>query len=323
MEVLLPPGTAYRSGEYLAVLPLNPRESVRRVMNRFRLHADDLLAGDYMTAAELFGARVELATPASQHQVATLAEKLSNNDKEGRGGGELLKVFASDEATYRSKVLERRASVLDLEISPTASSPLPISNPGAFARSSSETTTDGDESSTSLTCSITYAKFRLPQDPKTPVIFIAAGTGIAPMRAFIQERAAIAGARGGPEALGPAVLFFGCRDFEEDFLYGEELAGCETAGVVVVRTAFSRRGPPGQKMAHVDEVLWDCREELKGLFKQRARILLCGSAARLGRSVHEICVRVYQEAHPEVGREEAEGWLLQQKEDRHLRDVFG
>jgi len=166
------------------------------------------------------------------------------------------------------------------------------------------------------------SKFRLPPDPKTPVIMVAAGTGIAPMRAFIQERAAIAGARGAA-ALGPAVLYYGCRDHTDDFLYRDELVAWESAGAVRLRLAFSRRAPPGQETAHVDELIWRDKGELSGLFRDGARILVCGSASRLGQSTHDVCLRIHRDVHPEVSAEEAEQWLLKQKEDRYLSDVFG
>ncbi|KAI7783172.1 cytochrome P450 [Diaporthe eres] len=391
MEVLLPPGQRYQSGDYLVVLPVNPREQIRRVMNRFGLHPDDLLAvtgtskeyltgfqDEHMAAYELIGTRVELATPASQRQVATLAAKLPTSEG--------LKTLVSDISAYRSDVLEKRVSVLDLleefpscdlsfaeylaMLQPLAprqysisSTPLaypPVPSAASFPRHSAA----DDDSTTCLTCSIIYdvlkgapalsgrgsftgvassylsnlppgsrlrcsvrgtasSKFRLPPDPKTPVVMVAAGTGIAAMRAFVQERAAVAGARGGPAALGPAVLFYGCRDHEEDFLYGDELAAWEAAGAVTVRPAFSRRAPQEQATAHVDEVVWAEREVVRDLFKAGARVLVCGSASRLGRSTHEVCVRIYREGHPEVSAEEAEEWMLKQKEDRYLSDVFG
>lgn len=187
--------------------------------------------------------------------------------------------------------------------------------------------------------STSNAKFRLPSDPKTPVILVATGTGIAPMRAFIQERAAIAGARGA-DALGPAILYYGCRDPDEDFLYRDELYAWQAAGAVTVKPAFSRRVPSSSSSssenngsnqynynktttAHVDEVLWEDREVARGLFRQQgARILVCGSASRLGRAMNDVCIRIYREAFPEKSAEEAEEWLLKQKEDRYLSDVF-
>lgn len=308
-----------------------------------------------------------------------LAEKLPGNEE--------LKALAMNEAMYRSEILKKRMSVLDLlddfpecklslaeyvdmllPLTPRqysiSSSPLayaPVTNPGVFA--GIKTPNKADENSTSLTCSITYdaledtpalsgkgrifngvassylsnlpagsllrctvrpthAKFHLPHDPKIPVIMIASGTGIAPMRAFIQERAAIAGARGA-SALGPAVLFYGCRDHEKDFLYRDELMAWEAAGAVKIKPAFSRVPPPGFKPGHIDQVIWEQRDEVKKLFVDGAKILVCGSASRLGQSTHDVCIRIWREAHPEATAEEAEAWLLKQKEDRYQSDVFG
>ncbi|KAH8891028.1 cytochrome P450 [Thozetella sp. PMI_491] len=172
----------------------------------------------------------------------------------------------------------------------------------------------------------TAAPFRLPLDPKTPVIFVAAGTGVAPMRAFIQDRAAIASARPGGAAanLGPAILYYGFRD-SQDYLYRQELEQAEKDGVVTVRPAVSRpTDTDGHRPCHVDELIWDDREQLRGLFMNGgARILVCGSAARLGRSTQEVCIKVYREAHPEATAEEAQAWLQKQKEDRYISDVFG
>jgi cytochrome P450/NADPH-cytochrome P450 reductase len=145
------------------------------------------------------------------------------------------------------------------------------------------------------------------------------------MRAFIQDRVAIAEARpGGAEAnLGPAILYYGCRCAKEDFLYREELEAWEKLGVVKVRTAFSKQPGPDGRTGHVDERIWEDREELKGLFADGARILVCGSAARLGRSTAETCLKIYAEGHPEKTRRDAEDWLLKQKEERYVSDVFG
>lgn len=394
IDILLPPGVQYRSGDYLAIQPFNPRDSIRRVLSRFGLHPDDLItvsgttkehlkseSGGPISVFELIGTRVELANPASQRQVAHLASLSSGLE------ADKLRVLASDEE-YPTSVLAKRFSVLDLledfpscklsfasyldmlsplsprqysiSSSPLAQKPLPDQGSGW----SSEEGVDLEKAS--LTATLTYdvynsplmshpetksfngvsssylaslqpgsrlrcfvrktnAPFRLPSDPATPVVMVAAGTGVAPMRAFLQERAAVAGARGGyhKSGLGPAMLYYGCRDFEEDYLYKEELGQWEKEGVVRVRAAFSRRAGEGGRTGHVDELIWEDREELKGLIKQGAKILVCGSAGRLGRSTAEVCLRIYEDEFPDRGREGAEEWLGKMKEERYVSDVFG
>jgi len=93
--------------------------------------------------------------------------------------------------------------------------------------------------------------------------------------------------------------------------------------VVKVRAAFSKNPEASGHKGHVDELIWEDREELKELFKAGARILVCGSAARLGKSTAEVCVKIYEEEHPELGKEGAEKWLTKMKEDRYVSDIFG
>jgi cytochrome P450 / NADPH-cytochrome P450 reductase len=151
----------------------------------------------------------------------------------------------------------------------------------------------------------TNAAFHLPPDPETPVIMIAAGTGIAPMRGFVQERAAMA--KAGGRTMGPALLYFGCRDAESDYLYQAELEGWERLGAVEVRPAFSRHGPEDAKnwWKYVHERMWDERGDLSELFKKGAKIFVCGSASKLSKSSAEVSMRIYMEKNPGKTEEEA------------------
>lgn len=177
--------------------------------------------------------------------------------------------------------------------------------------------------------------FRLPVDG-SPVIMVAAGSGLAPMRGFVEERVALAEAGGGAEGkagqgrkkkeLPPALLYFGCRDFEKDFICKEELVKAEEAGVVRVRSTFSKRGPEGKEdgggVRYAYERMWKEREECAELFRDGAKILLCGSAGKLARSTAETLKKVWLERNEGRTEEEAEEWLERQKEDRYVTDVF-
>jgi cytochrome P450/NADPH-cytochrome P450 reductase len=86
--------------------------------------------------------------------------------------------------------------------------------------------------------------FHPPENPHTPMIMVGAGTGLAPFRGFLQDRAALQD-QGVP--VGPSLLFFGCRNAEVDLLYADELRGYSDRGLVRVENAFS--APPMPRAA--------------------------------------------------------------------------
>lgn len=96
------------------------------------------------------------------------------------------------------------------------------------------------------------AAFHPPTDPSTPMVMFCAGSGLAPMRGFIQERAMQK--ESGRENIGKILLFFGCRHPEEDYLYGkEELKKWSEEGVVDVRPAFSRKSEESEACKYIQE----------------------------------------------------------------------
>ena len=88
--------------------------------------------------------------------------------------------------------------------------------------------------------------FHLPEDVTRPVILVGPGTGVAPMRAFCQEREAQRGTHG-PGGVGPTLLFFGCRKRAEDYVYRDEIGAWAANGTLTaLHVAFSR--DTGQKV---------------------------------------------------------------------------
>ncbi|KAK9793614.1 putative Cytochrome P450 [Seiridium cardinale] len=165
--------------------------------------------------------------------------------------------------------------------------------------------------------------FHLPADPETPIIMICAGTGLAPFRGFVQERACVLEASHDEKKLAPALLYFGCRDAEKDFLYRDEFSGWEKAGAVSMRPTFSRVGNKGEgTWKYVHDRMWDDREELRTLFAGGAKIYVCGSASKLAKSAADVVIRIWQENNPGKSDVEAREWLDGIREVRYVSDVF-
>ncbi|SFG58671.1 sulfite reductase (NADPH) flavoprotein alpha-component [Methylobacterium gossipiicola] len=129
--------------------------------------------------------------------------------------------------------------------------------------------------------------FRLPQDPATDIIMVGPGTGVAPFRAFVQERRAV-------EAPGRSWLFFGDRHFTHDFLYQLEWQDAlEDGSLTKIDVAFSRDQP--EKIYVQDRIDHHARE-LVAWLDGGAHFYVCGDANRMAKDVRNAVVRAYQTA---------------------------
>ena len=136
------------------------------------------------------------------------------------------------------------------------------------------------------------SKFKLPTQSHTPIVMVAAGTGIAPFRGFLQERARLA-ELGKP--VGMMVLFFGCRNSDEDFLYKDEwqLWEEQLSDRFIMVPCFSRL--KDQRKKYVQDGLLECKELVANLIKEGAAFYVCG-AASMAREVRTRFVEVLSES---------------------------
>ncbi|MBC8244934.1 MAG: hypothetical protein H8E20_11115 [Verrucomicrobia bacterium] len=155
--------------------------------------------------------------------------------------------------------------------------------------------------------------FKLPADGNTPIIMVGPGTGIAPFRAFVEERAAIG-------ATGKSWLFFGDQHHATDYLYGDEWERhLADARLSRIDHAFSR---DQAHKVYVQHRMLEHAAEMYSWLNDGAVFYVCGDASRMAKDVHEALITIGQQAGGK-SREEAEAWVKRlQADKRYLRDVY-
>lgn len=159
----------------------------------------------------------------------------------------------------------------------------------------------------------TAKHFRLPEDPATPVIMVGPGTGVAPFRAFLQERRAVG-------AVGKNWLFFGEQRRSSDFLYEEELHGWEREGVLNrLDLAFSR---DQAEKVYVQHRMRERSRELYAWLEEGAHFFVCGDGARMAKDVDlELQAVVSRESG--CSSEDAASYVENlKKTKRYKKDVY-
>src|SRR5882724_5453903 len=271
-----------------------------------------LPVGDAVSVGRLLTDFVELQQVATRKQIQIMSE----NTRCPVTKPKLLAYVGDDAASterYRTDVLAKRKSVFDLlEEHPACELPfhaylemLSLLAPRYYSISSSPS---GDGARCSVTVAVvegpassgrgvykgicsnylagrrageivhatvreTKAGFRLPDDASVPIIMVGPGTGLAPFRGFLQERAA---RKAQGATLGPAMLFFGCRHPEQDFLYADELKKFAADGVCELHTAFSRAQAP---KTYVQNLLAQEKDKVWSLIEKGAVVFVCGDGS--------------------------------------------
>ncbi|MCB5292433.1 bifunctional cytochrome P450/NADPH--P450 reductase [Arthrobacter sp. SO3] len=366
VEIALPEGMSYRTGDYLAVLPLNPSGLVQRALARFNLDYDAnvllsmergdsfLPTGSPVAVGELLSSYVELAVPATRAQLEDLADVAA--DAEQRSG---LEALAQDRGRYAAEILDKRVSLLDLletypscqlsftsflqlltQLTPRrysiSSSPLwspdhatltfaviqapAWSGRGTFEGASSTYLAQARPGSRiAVTVRPSNAAFHPPASLAVPLIMVCAGTGLAPFRGFVQDRALRAQAEGVTPAR--ALLFFGCRATDTDFLYHPELASWAEDANLDLRPVFSTAPVHGRRF--VQDRLWSDRADVVELVKQGATVYVCGDGEYMAPQVRDTCVQIYREATG-ASAADAGAWMdeVERTHGRYVADIF-
>ncbi|MFC4994032.1 assimilatory sulfite reductase (NADPH) flavoprotein subunit [Rubritalea tangerina] len=155
--------------------------------------------------------------------------------------------------------------------------------------------------------------FRLPEDTNKPVIMVGPGTGIAPFRAFIEER-------GETEAKGETWLFFGDQRYTYDFLYQLELQDHLKSGALSkLDVAFSRDQP---EKVYVQDKMLAQGEEIYKWLEAGAYFYVCGDAERMAKDVNQALIDIVAQ-HGGKSADDAAAYIESlKKEKRYQRDVY-
>ncbi len=160
---------------------------------------------------------------------------------------------------------------------------------------------------------IKKSKFRLPEDPSTPIIMVGPGTGIAPFRAFLEEREVT-------NAPGKNWLFFGDRKKDTDFLYQNQMEEYVKTGLLTnLDLAFSR---DQEYKIYVQDRMKEKGAELYSWLEEGAHFYVCGDAKNMGKAVDQMLHEIIEQQGNKTEEQAKEYITKMKKEKRYQRDVY-
>ncbi len=340
-------GETYQVGAMLNLLPRNHQHLVAELLKTLKANTDDLVTWreSEMTLGELFTDKLEIRNPSIEF-IQALAER-SNNTKllvlldqreeldkfiYGKDIVYLLNRYPAAEFDNDSllpllKPLAPRAYSISSSINKhnkqvhltVGSVRYKMDNHklktnrdflGVCSTWLADSVAVGD----SVPCYFSPNKhFTVPQDDNAPMIMVGPGTGIAPFRAFLEEREI----RG---ATGDNWLFFGDREKENDFIYREELTVWKKSGLLThLNLAFSR--DQAEKI-YVQTQMQEHGKELFDWLERGAYFYVCGDASRMAKDVDKMLHTIIA-AHGGLNEAEAAAYVEAMKQaKRYVRDVY-
>ena len=311
-------GITYAAGDSIAVHPVNDPALVQAMLSRLGVGVDHEVDGHDLTLDELLGEHFEIRTPSRALRDLVASPHRGHAGRRRRARPDRLADLDVDEVLDTLRPLQFR----DYSI---ASSPLEHPNrvhlTVATVRHAVRDRRRGGVASTYLAdrCHTVRVHprpnhhFRLPA-PDVPIIMVGPGTGIAPFRAFLQERRATG-------ANGKSWLFFGDRRRATDFLYGDELQGFLDAGVLT-RLDWRSHDDEGRPKDYVQHHMPADAAELFAWLEDGAHLYVCGDADHMAsdvdRALHDVVAtaggKSADDAHAYVNE------LI--RSHRYVRDVY-
>ncbi|MEM6389025.1 MAG: sulfite reductase subunit alpha [Pseudomonadota bacterium] len=334
-------GLSYEAGDALGVMPVNAPDLVDGFLKRLDVAADAAVAGHDVPIGEALSKALEIRTPSREllrgiEAIAghdELTHVMSNGDKEaleaflwGKDTLDILNLNADikldpDQLVSWLKPLQHRA--YSISSSPKAH-PGEVHLTVAAVRWMYENRPHIGVCSTFLADHVPEGasagifmspnkSFRVPEDNTVPMVMVGPGTGIAPFRAFLEERRE----RG---ATGTNWLFFGDQHRESDFIYQDEIGEMSASGVLGrLDLAFSR--DQAEKI-YVQHRMAENGKDLYAMLQEGGHFYVCGDATRMAKDVdaalHEVVA-----AHGGISDDAAVDYVnTLKREKRYVRDVY-
>ncbi|MEU5400686.1 cytochrome P450 [Streptomyces sp. NPDC005963] len=361
LRLHLPEGTEYRSGDHLLIRPVNPAALVERTTGLLGLDPDRVVqlssttenpplpVDQPVSVRALLTHFVELGQPATRRQINALAaltpcppERIGlEHLPEGSTSTlpDLLERFASCRPTLPElldvlspmrmryySISSSPARVPDSVDLMVAAAPVPHrGGQGTWLGAGAAylaTLEAGDVVDGRVTpC---QESFRPPADPTIPLIVISAGTGLAPFRALIADRALAASGSGAvpavPLDLAPLLCYFGCDHPDVDYLHRDELEAAERTGTVSLRPVHSQTPRDGMRFVQ-DRIACEA-DEVWALLAAGAHVRVCGDGRAMAPAVRDAFRTIYRD-RTGVNAAAAEDWLsAMMASDRYVEDVW-
>ena len=334
-------GLTYETGDALNVMPVNDGVLVKKLTERLSVDRDIVLEGQEKSIADLLTYQYEISTPSRNLIAAVEAQAkhekfshvLKNGDKEaladflwGKDTLDLLNLnseitFTADEFLGLLKPLQHRAYSISSSPSKHLGS---VHLTVASVRWREEGRDHLGVCSTFLADRVTANRtagvfvspnkaFRIPANDDAPMIMVGPGTGVAPFRAFLEERQM----RG---AKGKNWLFFGDQTRDSDFIYEQQLLEMQAVGVLSrLDLAFSR---DQKEKIYVQNKMHECSVELYQWLEKGAYFYVCGDATRMAKDVDQ-ALRDIVATQANLSADQATDYVNNLKrEKRYLRDVY-